>query len=197
MAVPSSLKRKISPPPTRSASTVKTSPVNGEDELTSLSAPRPGLAAIEAGEAEVQDHLIYFSEELRRRKRPRLQSQSQLSIDSFQSLYRRNKQPNGRHFVVHQHDHPVAGRSCLSRLVQGSLMTEVGVHYDLRLQISESSSISFSIPYGLPGNPNSMRPNRMAIETRVHNLWVGGRLLCPMSMFLNLSHSFSIFRLTK
>ncbi|TKA62738.1 hypothetical protein B0A55_09041 [Friedmanniomyces simplex] len=38
-------------------------------------------------------------------------------------------------------------------------------------QFSETSTISFAIPYGLPGNPNSLRPNRMAIETRVHNLW--------------------------
>jgi hypothetical protein len=45
------------------------------------------------------------------------------------------------------------------------------VHYDLRLQFSQTSTISFAIPYGLPGNPNSVRPNRMAIETRVHNLW--------------------------
>jgi hypothetical protein len=45
------------------------------------------------------------------------------------------------------------------------------VHYDLRLQFSQTSTISFAIPYGLPGNPNSIRPNRMAIETRVHNLW--------------------------
>lgn len=43
---------------------------------------------------------------------------------------------------------------------------------DLRLQFSESSSISFAIPYGLPGNPNSQRQGRMAIETRVHNVWV-------------------------
>ena len=28
-----------------------------------------------------------------------------------------------------------------------------GAYYDLRLQISESSSISFAIMYGLPGNP--------------------------------------------
>lgn len=45
------------------------------------------------------------------------------------------------------------------------------MHYDLRLQFSESSTLSFAIPYGLPGNYNSKRPNRMAIETRVHNLW--------------------------
>lgn len=45
------------------------------------------------------------------------------------------------------------------------------MHYDLRLQFSQSSTISFAVPFGLPGNPNSVRPNRMAIETRVHNLW--------------------------
>ena len=45
------------------------------------------------------------------------------------------------------------------------------MHYDLRLQFSQTSTISFAIPYGLPGNPNSIRPNRIAIETRVHNLW--------------------------
>lgn len=45
------------------------------------------------------------------------------------------------------------------------------MHYDLRLQFSQTSTISFAIPYGLPGNPKSFRPNRMAIETRVHNLW--------------------------
>lgn len=45
------------------------------------------------------------------------------------------------------------------------------MHYDLRLQFSQTSTISFAVPYGLPGNPNSVRPNRMAIETRVHNLW--------------------------
>lgn len=78
-----------------------------------------------------------------------------LSIDRFADLFRRNQIPHGHHFVIHQHDHPVAG-----------------LHYDLRLQISESSSVSFAIMYGLPGNPNSKRLNRNATEARVHNLWV-------------------------
>jgi hypothetical protein len=43
---------------------------------------------------------------------------------------------------------------------------------DLRLQFSRSSSIYFSIPYGLPGDPNLRRQGRIAIETRVHNVWV-------------------------
>jgi hypothetical protein len=32
--------------------------------------------------------------------------------------------------------------------------------------------MSFAVPKGLPGNPNSKSKGRMAIETRVHNLWV-------------------------
>jgi hypothetical protein len=79
-----------------------------------------------------------------------------LSIAEYRELYQRHQHPHGSHFVINQHDHPVAG-----------------THYDLRLQFSQSSSVSFAVPYGLPGNPNSLRPNRMAIETRVHNLWVG------------------------
>ncbi|KAI5865868.1 DNA polymerase ligase-domain-containing protein [Durotheca rogersii] len=59
----------------------------------------------------------------------------------------------GAHFVVHQHDHPVAGP-----------------HYDLRLQINGRSSASWAVAYGLPGDANSRRPNRAAIETRVHCL---------------------------
>lgn len=78
-----------------------------------------------------------------------------LSIERFVNLYRRNQNQRGHHFVIHQHDHPIAG-----------------LHYDLRLQISESSSISYAIMYGLPGNPNSQRLNRNATETRVHNMWV-------------------------
>ncbi|KAK2743142.1 ABC1 domain containing protein [Colletotrichum kahawae] len=60
----------------------------------------------------------------------------------------------GAHFVVHQHDHPVAG-----------------THYDLRLQINATSSVSWAVMYGLPGDANSRRLNRNATETRVHCLW--------------------------
>jgi hypothetical protein len=45
------------------------------------------------------------------------------------------------------------------------------VHYDLRLQFSKTSSISFALPKGLPGDPNSKSTGRLAIETRVHNYW--------------------------
>ncbi|KXH45577.1 hypothetical protein CNYM01_07751 [Colletotrichum nymphaeae SA-01] len=60
----------------------------------------------------------------------------------------------GAHFVVHQHDHPIAG-----------------AHYDLRLQVNATSSVSWAVMYGLPGDANSKRLNRNATETRVHCLW--------------------------
>lgn len=141
---PSTLSRDISPPPSRKPST-------RQDDRNDAG---PTLAAIEAGQAEIRDHLEYFAKHLEAIRRPH--PGPQLSIEDFRSLYKRNEHERGCHFVVHQHDHPVSG-----------------VHYDLRLQFSESSTVSFAVPYGLPGNPNSSRPNRMAVETRVHNLWVG------------------------
>ncbi|KAF2148733.1 hypothetical protein K461DRAFT_282200 [Myriangium duriaei CBS 260.36] len=145
---PRSLKRNISPPPPRRASKASRHRTTAED-VNNVSA-----AAVEAGEAHIRNHLEYFCNEHEKVRRPSAQQACHLSIADFRALYMRNQHSRGCHFVIHQHDHPVAG-----------------VHYDLRLQFSESSSLSFSIPYGLPGNPNSLRPNRMAIETRVHNLW--------------------------
>ncbi|KAK3670120.1 hypothetical protein LTR78_009967 [Recurvomyces mirabilis] len=158
MVEPKSLARDISPPPTsRKSSTNGMEKVMNTDstslEVEDSQAAEPTLAAIEAGQAAVRDHLEYFAKHLSAamRKPP---PGPRLSIADYKALYRSNEHPHGRHFVVHQHDHPISG-----------------VHYDLRLQFSESSTISFAIPYGLPGNSNSQRPNRMAIETRVHNLW--------------------------
>ncbi len=67
----------------------------------------PNLAAIEAGEAEIRDHLSSLSEHLG--QAARTHPVPPLSILDFVSLYRRNQHIYGRHFVVHQHDHPVAG----------------------------------------------------------------------------------------
>ncbi|KAF2483484.1 DNA polymerase ligase-domain-containing protein [Neohortaea acidophila] len=164
MSTPLTLKRDISPPPLRKGSTVQTT--NGDkrrkssltdcsrrdDEQKNLSSAGPSLAAIEAGQVEIRNHLDYFTSHFKQVLRPA--TTARLDIDEFNQLYRRNRHVHGRHFVVHQHDHPVSG-----------------VHYDLRLQFSDSSTLSFAIPYGLPGNANSRRPTRMAIETRVHNLW--------------------------
>lgn len=163
---PTSLQAPISPPRSRRS---KPQFSNVDDLNPGVTTDRsqnhsaitaPTLASIEAGEFQIQDHLSYFSAHLARAVRPKSPG-PRLSIPDFVDLYQRNCHPHGRHFVVHQHDHPVAG-----------------LHYDLRLQISETSSISFAIMYGLPGNPNSRRLNRNATETRVHCLWVGffGRL---------------------
>lgn len=119
---------------------------------------RPTTAAIESGVALVQDHLTRFSEHLTKVSRP-ISSDApspRLSIPSYAALYEANSgSKDGAHFVIHQHDHPVAG-----------------THYDLRLQINENSSASWAIMYGLPGDPNSVRLNRNATETRIHSLWV-------------------------
>jgi hypothetical protein len=138
----SSLKTSVSPPPTR-----KTIPKKHSHEL----------ASIEAGDVEVTDHLEVISTKLSQHIRPPDISQQtpRLTIPEYVDLYRHNSHPTGRHFVIHQHDHPIAGP-----------------HYDLRLQFSETSSVSWSIMYGLPGDPNSEKLNRNATETRVHCLWV-------------------------
>ncbi|EME83383.1 uncharacterized protein MYCFIDRAFT_39253 [Pseudocercospora fijiensis CIRAD86] len=151
------LARDISPPPVRRASTTaaRTLDVQEEREQEQDSSDvkdKSETAKIEAHELHIRDHLSYFVNHLSSVSRPT--DGPRISIDAFRDLYQRNQHSHGAHFVVHQHDHPVAG-----------------VHYDLRLQFSETSTISFAVPYGLPGNPNSKRPNRMAIETRVHNLW--------------------------
>ena len=99
---PTSLEAPISPPPTRSAKRRKTH--EGE--------PAPNLAAIEAGETAIDDHLAVISEQLSRHIRPmNIGPRDVLRIDEFRGLYARNQRRDGRHFVVHQHDHPVAGMS--------------------------------------------------------------------------------------
>ncbi|KAJ5128772.1 hypothetical protein N7476_007389 [Penicillium atrosanguineum] len=148
-----SLERPVSPPSRRAAPVAAPSPketASGLPQDTSLS-----LAAIEAGEVKVTDHLGIISEKFKGCIRHLIpQSPHRLTMDEWTDLYRRNAHPQGRHFVIHQHDHPVAGP-----------------HYDLRLQFSKTSSVSWSIMYGMPGDPNSERLNRNATETRVHCLW--------------------------
>ncbi|KAJ5498121.1 hypothetical protein N7453_007172 [Penicillium expansum] len=125
-------------------------PLNASQLNTSSS-----LAAIEAGQVEVTDVLNTISAKLKECVRPLpKQSLPLLPIKEWMELYRRNEHSEGRHFVIHQHDHPIAGP-----------------HYDLRLQFSETSSVSWSVMYGMPGDPNSQRLNRNATETRIHCLW--------------------------
>lgn len=154
-----SLNAPVSPPQKRSS--IKwAKDGDGGDAIPSnasqLNAP-PSLAAIEAGQAEVTDHLSTISAKLKECVRPfPTLPLPRLPIKEWTELYRRNEHPEGRHFVIHQHDHPIAGP-----------------HYDLRLQFSETSSVSWSVMYGMPGDPNSQRLNRNATETRIHCLWVG------------------------
>lgn len=114
----------------------------------------PILAAVEAGRVEIEDHLTYFQHQLAKASRTTPPDITRLPIGDFVALYRKNQHQHGHHFVIHQHNHPGAG-----------------VHYDLRLQFSATSSVSWAFPKGLPGNPNSRQLGRMAVETRVHNLW--------------------------
>lgn len=153
MAVPLSLGREISPPPTKKRAYEETdkSTDGAQKDKTVTATP----AAIEAGKARIRNHLDHFCSHLGaviRHGEPSIHPL--LPISEFATLYQRNQRSHGHHFVIHQHNHPIAG-----------------VHYDLRLQFSSTSTISFAIPYGLPGNPNSRRQGRLAIETRVHNLW--------------------------
>lgn len=182
MDAPPSLARDISPPPPLRRKRRKFSDpaARGEDAVTRnahaarVVGSRPGvdpgddesrhstdsreqaetaLAAIEAGKAKIDDHLAYFKDRLSRVAR-QTSDVARLPVEDFAELYNSNDHDHGHHFVVHQHNHPRAG-----------------VHYDLRLQFSKTSSISFALPKGLPGNPNSKSIVRMAIETRVHNFW--------------------------
>ncbi|KAI0473858.1 DNA polymerase ligase-domain-containing protein [Xylariaceae sp. FL0804] len=120
--------------------------------------PPPTASAVEAGRAQVDDHAAYFGGLLARaRLSPFPPGAPRLAVARYAALYAANCLGNsarGAHFVVHQHDHPVAG-----------------THYDLRLQINATSSASWALMYGLPGDSNSARLNRNATETRVHCLW--------------------------
>lgn len=117
----------------------------------------PEASAVEAGKTKVEDHLTYFAGLLAKAVlSPFPSGMPKLSIEGYCKLYETNSSnPRGAHFIIHQHDHPIAG-----------------THYDLRLQINETSSASWAIMYGLPADPNSQRLNRNATETRIHCLWV-------------------------
>ncbi|KAF1974295.1 hypothetical protein BU23DRAFT_553366 [Bimuria novae-zelandiae CBS 107.79] len=158
--MPSTLTRDISPPPrlskrrkTSEAAASASNAQRNENDVPSFTA-EPRLAAVEAGRTKIEAHLAYFKERLSQICRAPGKDMALISIEDWTSLYEASEHEYGNHFVVHQHNHPISG-----------------VHYDLRLQFSKSSSMSFAVPKGLPGNPNSKSLGRMAIETRVHNLW--------------------------
>lgn len=90
-------------------------------------------ALIENNTVKITDHLAWFSSLLAKSSlEPFPEGQPRLAISGYRSLYNHSFQsPAGAHFVVTQHDHPVAGP-----------------HYDLRLQINGDSSCSWAIMYG-------------------------------------------------
>ncbi|KAM0288079.1 hypothetical protein ACHAQH_000147 [Verticillium albo-atrum] len=118
--------------------------------------PLPTAAAIESGSATITDHAAHFSALLASATlNPYPSTSPRLSIPAYRELYDScSGSSHGAHFVIHQHDHPIAG-----------------THYDLRLQINGSSSASWAVMYGMPGDANSTRLSRNATETRVHCLW--------------------------
>jgi hypothetical protein len=164
MDLPQSLTRDISPPlPWKRRRTLVTETAHklSDSETAAVVDDTPAipitistLAAIEAGKVKIDDHLTFFRSQLAGASRDTVPDIPRISICNFATLYQSNLQPHGHHFVVHQHNHPVAG-----------------VHYDLRLQFSKTSSISFALPKGLPGDPNSKSTGILAIETRIHNYW--------------------------
>jgi hypothetical protein len=175
------LARSISPPTAPRVKRQKAYRDNNPDEAAD-EVPQagsdvqvPASAAVEAGKINIRDHLRYFTDNLSAHvQTPYPAYQPRLPIIGFHDLYKQNVNPAGHHFVIHQHDHPVAG-----------------VHYDLRLQFSKTSSISFAIMYGMPGNPNSKRLGRNATETRVHNVWVSLIMALVRVLLVNSqSHGF-------
>ena len=143
----------------------------------------PTTAAVESGNVGLEDPVSFFSAKLLEAAHSEVPGVARLSHRDWLDTYHRNQHAYGRLFVIHQHDHPVAG-----------------THYDLRLQCNSTSSISWACMYGLPGDPNSRRLNRNATETRVHNLWVGQpklqidrllvllcSLLCSVSVLLSVN----------
>ncbi|KAF1958537.1 hypothetical protein CC80DRAFT_524077 [Byssothecium circinans] len=154
MTIPPSLSREISPPPRARKRWKPSEPLATANHVAPPIPAEPTLAAVEAGRAKLEDHLTYFRKHLATAWRETPEDQPRISLDDWAKLYVENQHEHGNHFVVHQHNHPVSG-----------------VHYDLRLQFSATSSISFALPKGLPGNPNSRSLGRLAVETRVHNLW--------------------------
>lgn len=132
---------------------------------TAASKPGPSTSAlIESAQTKITDHLKYFASLLASSVlHPFPASQSRLPVSSYADLYAQSlHNSQGAHFVVTQHDHPVAGP-----------------HYDLRLQANGASSCSWAIMYGMPGDPNARGRSgavgggclRNATETRVHCLW--------------------------
>ena len=103
---PTSLRRGVSPPPKRQQ----------VDRVEAIGVVDPPTAAVEAGEATVEDHVAFFSLKLLAARLPSTSGTSRILHKDWLDLYTRNLNEKGHHFVVHQHDHPIAGVSLLPNL---------------------------------------------------------------------------------
>lgn len=107
MTRPGTLVRDISPPPLRKTSTISTKQRQTSEHEAHAASEDAGLAAVEAGQVEIRDHLTYFVKHLSACSRPT--TGPRISFPAFEDLYTRNQHKHGRHFIVHQHDHPISG----------------------------------------------------------------------------------------
>lgn len=110
---PASLEREISPPVKKRCLKLGNGTEVDQPAQHPSSAPeqREKLtpAAIEAGEHVIDDHLEYFCEHFSVIARSQSPGICRLGITAFRQLYERNLHGQGKHFVVHQHDHPISG----------------------------------------------------------------------------------------
>ena len=116
---PTSRLAPISPPPSKRRRILNSpNPLNPDDPASPSHSSNLVIddddvvkpAAVEAGEASVDDHLEYFSRRLSRCVNVSVLGDGALmGFGEWKELYMRNCHERGRHFVVHQHDHPVAG----------------------------------------------------------------------------------------
>lgn len=141
------LSRDVSPPPTRRNQIASDESSSKEEDV--LQHGEPTLAAIEAGEAHIRDHLSYFLRRLSKVSRPVIDA-PRLALSEFSELYRRSEHKNGRHFVVHQHDHPISGtndnilalQSWLTLLKRRSLRFTTSILIDFHDQLRHTIRIA-------------------------------------------------------
>ncbi|KAJ8125874.1 hypothetical protein O1611_g7765 [Lasiodiplodia mahajangana] len=76
-------------------------------------------SAVEAGEATIKDHLEYFHSHLAKATMSPFPSGSpHLSVEGYRKLYEANAESSqGAHFIIHQHDHPIAGSHATGSLL--------------------------------------------------------------------------------
>ncbi|KAF2476326.1 uncharacterized protein BDR25DRAFT_349421 [Lindgomyces ingoldianus] len=116
MAMPPGLTREISPP--------------------RLAKRRKGS---QFPEARIEDHLIYFTQQLAKSLRESSGGGPRVFINDFADLYKQNQHEHGNYFVIYQHNHPIREMALTSSLD------------DLLLQFSGTNLILFQFLKICPG----------------------------------------------